>query len=648
MSCDDCGRFCLGCVCRQFAARFSLFFCFNHRLPIAGHIFVWFENCNYDLYMEFNVKGATVADDEQSLLLNSRLIQQANTYFSAMESFRRRRQRAVDFYRGRQWCDVVNVNGRILTEEQYIEMQGRPALKQNMIRPQLRNLIGQYRHNPSKPMVYARNRDAQQAAEMMTAALESVLDMNDWRNRDARQLEEFLISGCAVYKTAFAVDDEAGKAVPQFVAVNPNRFFLNTDHEELQNDDVDFVGEVADMSFEQLVAVYAHNRADEQRLRLVYGEDGGAETEATVAADNLRRLSLLQSVPSGKCRVIEVWSKTHQWQLVCHDPIDGSCYCLPADRRADIERQNRLRAMHMPPIEQIEVGQKFATVWNCRHVSPSGHTLFSGPSPYAHGSHPYVFLFYPMLDGECWGLVEDLIDQQKMINRNMIMFDFVNGASAKGVLLVPEECIPEDYSIEDIAEEWSRYNGVIKIKTRAGAQIPQQISNGAVHGGLLEMIRMQIGLMADIGGVHGAAQGKESVSGTPSSLYAQQSQNSAVNTLDYIASFNDFIRLRDRRLVQIIRQFFTAKQYVRTYGDNSAHSVSVYDPDVIRGVDFDNAIIQSTDTPAFRALMDDTLMRLFQSNAISLRTYLENSSLPYADRILAGLDADAARADEGV
>ena len=86
-----------------------------------------------------------------------------------------------------------------------------------------------------------------------------------------------------------------------------------------------------------------------------------------------------------------------------------------------------------------------------------------------------------MVNGECWGLVEDLIDQQKMINRNMVMFDFMNSASAKGVLLVPEDCIPDDGSLEEIADEWTRYNGVIKIRTRTGAIIPQQISSNAIN-----------------------------------------------------------------------------------------------------------------------------------------------------------------------
>lgn len=575
-------------------------------------------------------------DTEQEISRNQDLLTMASRYYAALSNFRTRRERAVNFYRGRQWDDPITVNGQTMTEEMYISMQGRPALKQNMIRPPLRNLIGQYRNNPTKPLVFARNRNKQKAAEMMSIALESVLDMNDGHNRDARQFEEFLISGCAIYRTSFSMDAERQQAIPKFRAVSPNRFFVNTDYEDLQGSDVDFVGEISDLSFEELITTYAHTPADQQFLRQVYGDDSQRTVQS--ATDALKSVCMADNGSNGKCRVIEIWKKECDWQLYCHDYLDGSFFTMTVDRVEEVENENKRREklsaeMNMP-VHKIVYKQQYISVWHCFHLTPFGQTLYEQVSPYQHGSHPFVFTFYPMLNSECWGMVEDLIDQQKMINRNMILFDFINGASAKGVLLVPEECIPEDFTLEDIAEEWTRYNGVIKIKARAGAQIPHQITSSAIHTGLMDMIQMQVKMMEDIGGVSNAMQGRAAGSGTPSSLYAQESQNSSINTLDYVETFNNFIRQRDKRLIQLIRQFFTSKQYINISGKDYSEEAHLFDPDAVRNVDFDNTIVQSNATPAFRTLIDNTMMQLLQQHIISPETYLENCSLPYADRIL--------------
>lgn len=578
---------------------------------------------------------------------NLQLLDQVAHCYGAMAEFRRRRQRAVNFYRGRQWSDPVVVNGRTMNEEQYIQMQGRAPLKQNMIRPPLRNIIGQFRSNPTKPVVFARNREDQKSAEMMTVALESALFMNDSANRDARALEEFLLSGSAIYRTSFSLDGARQRAIPKFRAVAANRFFVDPDMEDVQGDDVALVGELLDLDIDELVAAYAHCPADEKRLRQIYAAqlDGHPDfyrpmTTSRPSAINQRPadLSVLFPLVPGKCRVVEVWRKQSAWRLYCHDFADGSFVLRPIADLGTIDAENHKRQKEAENLgvtpALIEYRQQYAPLWHCYHLSPDGQTIFEGDSPYLHGSHPFVFTFYPLVDGECWGLVEDLIDQQKLINRNMILFDFINSASAKGVLLVPEECIPDDYTLDDIADEWARYNGVIKIKARAGAQIPQQIASNAINPGLTQMIEMQLQLMNDIGGVHGAMQGKAPASGTPSALYAQQSQNSSVNTLDYVATFNQFLQQRDKRLLQLIGQYYTAKQYISSAGSDFNVEAHQFDPEKIRNVDFDNSIVQGNNTPAFRAMIDDTLLELLRNQLIGLDTFLENSSLPFADRIL--------------
>ena len=94
------------------------------------------------------------------------ILEMVDTTWAAGSSFRRQTERSSRYYKGDQWKDKVVIRHRdgtteTLTEEEYIERQGRPALKQNLIRPLVRTIIGQLRLNPYKSMVYARQADGQ-------------------------------------------------------------------------------------------------------------------------------------------------------------------------------------------------------------------------------------------------------------------------------------------------------------------------------------------------------------------------------------------------------------------------------------------------------------------------------------------------------
>lgn len=587
-------------------------------------------------------EAAAKQDSRDDLRRNREILDQVERYYGAMYDLRRRRMRSRRFYRGDQWSDYVEVNGRMVKEEDYIRMQGKPALKQNMIRPPMRNVVGQYRSNPFKPVVFARNRQNQKAAEMMSVALEAALFMNEGKERDTRVLEEFLLSGMAVYKTAFAFDYERGRSIPKFRAVNPNRFFVNTDMEDVCGDDVTFVGEISDLTLDDLVAEYAGEGVTEERLRKMY--DSVSEYYASVPGFDAKRMEGLDPLiaqDGGRCRVIEAWRLEAEWRLWVHDYMDASYEVRSADDLPEIEAENAARVAlgeeNGVEVPLIEWERKYIKFWKCYHLTPCGETLWEGESPYEHNSHPYVFKLYPMLDGEVWGMVEDLIDQQKMVNRMVILQDFIISASAKGVLLVPEECIPDDMTIEDFAEEWVKYNGVIKIRMKPGQAAPQQVAANSLHVGITEMIQMQLKLMQDIAGVQGAIQGKAPTAGTPASLYAQETQNAALNVLDYLETFSSFLQRRDKKLLQVIKQFYTERQYIAVAGSDYSEEARNYDPEQIRDVDFDNVIAKGTDAPAYRMVVDEILWKMLEGRFISAEMFLEHCSYPFADKVLQGM-----------
>ena len=600
----------------------------------------------------FDVMGGAesfpITDDSRDIL------ETVNTTWAAGAAFRKQTERSDRYYKGDQWKDKVVIRHRdgtqeVLTEEEYIERQGRPALKLNLIRPLIVNVIGQLRQNAYKSTIFARTADGQEAADMLTAALEGVHTMNNKNERDARVFEGFLVSGAAIYNTGYKFDDERKMPFPYYKAVDPSRYFQTVNASDVCGDDVDFCGDFFDTSLLDIKSMYARTRAQEKELENIYGNYNGRRDvvgNQPFVDSNTENLSPSISLGSGECRVIRVCRKEGHWDLAVHDYSDASWETynlkthpnIKAQIDAEIARRKKIANELGVDYEDgsnrllIEYEEKFVTSWVYYHLSPFGHVLWMQDSPYDHNSHSYVTKFHTLFRGQVYGMVYDLIDPQKSANRNFIMHDFITGAAAKGVLLVPEEAIPDDMDLEDIADEWSRYNGVIKYRAKDGVKQPEQVVARNFNVGQFDMMNMQMRIMHDISGVHDAAQGKSLGTGTPSSLYQQAVQNSHVNVLDYMESFAWFLSQRDYKMVQIIKQFYTDTTPLPVAGKSG--QTMYYNPALVRAFDYFNEISKGNDTPVARMYLDTMLFQLLQQRLITLEMYLEESKAPFSDSLL--------------
>lgn len=580
------------------------------------------------------------------------LVNQARNCYSALHDIRERRRRSRRYYRGDQWSDMVEHNGRMMTEAEYIESQGKPALKQNLIRLPVRNIIGQYRSNPFKSVIYARNANNKKGAEMMSVAYESAYEMNDGKERDARMMEEFLVSGLPIYCTSYSYDIKRQRSIPKFRKVEVDRFIVNPNVNDVCGDDVELIGELCDVSVDSAVSAYAKNEMEEIELRELF-KKGRPQyyDQKALSADNADRISFDMTTANDTVRVIKLCALESGWKLYAHDKAEGTYTVYPFEKKAEIDEENaNRRALSIQTgvnIPLIKYRKKYIREWVYYHITPWGNVLFRKVNPYQHKDHPYVFLMYPLFDGEVWSLVEDLIDQQRAINRMTILQDFVIGASAKGVLLVPEEAIPDDMEIEDIADEWTRYNGVIKIKTKNGVAMPQQIMASNFNIGINDVINYQAKWIQDIGGVQDAAMGVRATSGTSAARYKMETMNSSLNALDYVESFGHMLIKRDWKMVQIIKQYYTAKQYIALAGTEYSEEAHNYDPEVIRNLDFDNTMAKVDDNITMRFIAEDSLTKLLEMGLVNLKQYLKNSQTPFSDKLLASIEEEEAAAAQG-
>ena len=571
---------------------------------------------------------------------------QAQKAWEEIDPFRHKRKRNRNYTYGKQWNDLIKLpDGRVMSEEEYIRQQGKVPLKNNLIRQMVKSVLGQFRNNQTQPVCVARDREEQNLGELMSAAVQYAYQHNRLQELDSRTMEEFLISGICFQKIGYGF--RRGKSDVWVDEVNPNRIFFNA-MEDSRHWDCTLIGELHDMPIAEVISRFSFgSRERAVQLRHIYTESDNDtvrhnfENLTTRAID---RLDFYMPSSPELCRVIEVWKLESQEVLNCHDFRSGEYYNLPVSEAEAVEKENKARRQAArqagipdEAVALIETEWGVTQTWRYRFFSPLGDLLDEGDTPYWHGEHPYVFKLYPLIDGEVHAFVEDVIDQQRYINRLITMIDFIMGSSAKGVLLFPEDQIPDGMTIDDIADEWTKYNGIILFRPRPGSPMPQQIAVNATQVGAYEMLSLQMRLFEDISGVHGAMQGKAAPAGTPSSLYSQQIQYSSTNLLDLFESFKTFREDRDIKIMKTIQQFYTDSRYRTIAGNSCGKDASTYTPEEVRNTEFDLSIAETLSTPALRMASNEFLMELFRGGKISLEMLLQNGAFPFADKLLQSL-----------
>ena len=583
------------------------------------------------------------------------ILMEAQYYWNQMEDFRKDRERNKRYTYGFQWDDMICVDGKSMTEEEYIKSQGNVPLKNNLIRRLVRSVLGVYRSQSKEPTCTARDRDEQKLGETMSTILQCNMQLNRMPDVYARSMEEFLISGFIVHRKSYGWRN--GKEDCWTDYVQPNNFFIDNNMRDFRGWDVSVLGEVHDISFGQLCEQFASSPQEYRELRDIYKWAARKEYIATYAErfgySRLENYDFLFTSEPGRCRVIEIWRKEQKPRYRCHDYQNGDIFKIDEEDYVRVvlaENEERMRMAKEVGMPEEEVPLIKATwfvddYWYFYYLSPFGDILREGETPYEHGSHPYVFKAYPFIDGEIHSFVADVIDQQRYTNRLITLYDWIMRASAKGVLMMPEDSLPDGVSIDDIAESWTEFNGVIVYRPSKSGKVPEQVANNSTNIGIAELLNMQLKFFEDISGVTGALQGKPGYSGESASHYNQQTENATKSLLDLLECFSCFVVDGAYKDVKNMQQFYDTKRVFNIAGRSGAQIE--YDPKKIRDVEFDLSITESTSTPAYRHLANDMLMQLYQSQAISVEQLLEHGDFPFADELLQSIKSQKEQLAQG-
>ena len=582
--------------------------------------------------------------------------------WNALEEARRKLRRSLMYSYGDQWGDYVTDPDTFaqITEGDLIKKNGKVPLKNNMIAPILSNIDGQLRQNLMRPVCVTRDQSESKVGEMMSVAIEYVHDINELEELDSDCMRMLLNGGMTAQRIEYGVNPAKSKRDVWVYGVNPSRLFFNSNIEDVRMWNVTCIGELFDLQLDEVLAHFGSTPDKKEKIKAIYGcIPGNQFNNRAVQGDELRNITFYTSSHPSLCRVILGWKLESRDAYLWNDEQNGTWGYLPYNKenRRMLEAENKRRRTEAEVAgrsadDALLIEYRFSTerFWYYRYMAPDGYVLQEGRSPYWHGEHNYILHLFPLVQGRLGNFVEQFIDQQRVINRTATLIDFIRSTSSKGVLVVDDDAF-ESMSREEVIDEYVRYNGVLFVKLKPGQSIDgvvRQYNSSAAVAGDFELLNLQLRLINEISGVNSAMQGQAPKSGTPAMLYAQQVQNSSLNLKGLFDGFRTFRRRRDTKLMKTIQQYYGEKRYIDMAGSQYSEEAKWYNPQKVQECELEVTISEGYNTPAYQMMANDFLMELFRSRAVDVKTMLENSSYPFATKILESLKRNEEQMAKGL
>lgn len=590
---------------------------------------------------------------------NPLLLERCRQAWENKDCIRRTRERVLNYVFGDQWGDIIEYRNGQYTERQYIMKKGNVPLQNNIMVSIQNSIVGLFAKQGTEPVCFARTHNAQKLSDMMSATMQA--NWQDTHMGDVLKLifEDSLDGGVALARECYEERDQVYDAYTDYC--NPNYAFWEGGSDP-RHTDLNIIGMLHDVSREDLFFKFARKEfgltVNDLKEIFSIGEQeydsySGVQQNELYSLSNLSFDCVAQQ---GYYRVIEAWTKETRERYQCTDPLatnsdDVRFRVEKSDIGHVIAENNKRRRMYDEAgvAEPMRAYISFELItdvfWKYTFMSPDGTVLCEDETPYEFHSHPFTMKLYPFVNGEVHPFMGNIIDQQRYINRLIVMHDMAARSSAKGITIVPRQCIPDNMSPEDFADQFTEYDGLIFYETsrlNPNAR-PEVITSNAVQIGTYELLQLQLNLAREITNVSGALQGKTPSAGTSASRYAMESQNATTSLYSILHDMSSFTESLAKKKCQVIKQFYEDRRLIINK-DNT--DMIEYDRLSAQDVAFKISIKEAAATASYQMSVNDTLKELLNANRISTIQYLQNVNLPFADSLLQQLQSDEAARQE--
>lgn len=539
-----------------------------------------------------------------------------------------------------------------MTEREYMEKRGTAPLCNNIMVSILNSIVGLYAKQGTEPVCFARTRDSQTLSDMMSATMQCNWQTTEMEDLLKHAVEEYLVSG-QMYARESWEDKEMEIEDSWTDLLNPDLMFWEGGSDPRHND-MSLIGVLHDVSREDLYKKFARPEygLTVDDLNDIFNlsddiPDDEAGKYPTNEQNSLGNLSFDTSTKGRHyVRVIEVWTTETKMRLQCYDPIatsESDAYfrvdmedveMLNSLVKKNEERKKQYDEMGVPEsdrayIQSQQIADKY---WFYTYMAPDGTILCKGETPYDYKSHPFTIKLFPYVNGEIHPFMTNVIDQQRYINRLIIMNDMAIRSAAKGIWMIPKTVL-DGITPEQFAEEVTEFDGMVFYKPNKNMPNvrPEIITSNAVNIGTNELLQIELNLIREVTNVSGALQGKTPSAGTSASRYAQETQNATVSLYTILKDMEVFTERIANKKCMTIKQFYDDGRLIFNKDFNN---IMEYDRLAARDVKFKISIKNAAASATYQTQINDKLDSLLQMGAINVVQYLQNLNAPFADKLL--------------
>ena len=572
-----------------------------------------------------------------------KLLERCRNAWNRFEPARKTRERTMKYTFGDQWSDIIEYKGGRVTERRYIQQKGNIPLQNNIMISIFNTVAGLYEKQGVEPTCFARTPDSQWLSDMMSVALQA--NLQDTQDSEIRKalFKDYICGGIAVARESYEERDTIWDSWSDYVNPYYVGFEMGSDP---RHQDINLICELHDVSHEDLYFKFAREdygltrRILDDVYEIDHKRDYDIEADQNDVYD-LENVSFDTPANRNCCRVIECWYKRTKPRYQCTDPIaqtaEDARFRVEVEdienvRQENIKRKKVYDEAGVPIEDRAYITAEYIedVFWYYTFMTPDGTILCEGECPYDYKTHPYTVKFYPFVNGEIHPFLGTVIDQQRYINRLVVMHDMAARSAAKGITIIPKGCIPDDMSPQDFADQFTEYEGLVIYETnRINPSVrPEVITSNAVQIGTYELLQLQLQLTKDITNVSGALQGKTPSAGTSAARYQMEMQNSSVSLFSLLNDMTNLSEQIAEKKVSNIKQFYDDGRLIIS-ADNT--KVMEYDRMSARDVKFRISIKESGATASVAQQANDVGMQLLQMGAIDALTFLQGSTLPFKD-----------------
>lgn len=470
------------------------------------------------------------------------------------DKWRRAAQEDYDFVAGKQWKEE---------DIHAFEASGRPAITINRIKPLINVLSGYQRLNRYDIDFLPRTGDDTDICQVRKGMTKYILDRCDYDSQESQAFLDAAIGGLGWLDVGYEFDDELQDGEAYVKREDPFGIYVDPEAHKPDLSDAKYICRAKWVDKEELISVYPDKREEIEAQYSVYDP---AEQEV----EDSRPDPLWFKADIKKVRMVECWYKTKK-KVTMFFLQDGSI--VPQEGvTVDMFLQGLIVGQEKINVSQVRVCSFFDTV-----------LLEDMDSPYEHGEFPLVpITCYSFGAGDLpAGLVRDLKDPQREINRRRIQVLHILNTSGNGGGWIEEDAMSNEQKAE--FERKGAIPGHFS-EVRPGSISQRKIMERGMQNPPAAIIQAESQATQDLTAISGINEALMGVD-IPNQSSGRAIELKQKQAITHIAPMFDHLRKAKKKIAYllwgkrghagIIPQFYTEDKVYRVEGANGQEFIRV-------------------------------------------------------------------------